>query len=938
MATMNNEMVEQVNRLAQMSMQAKVGDISTLAELMEQVETLRQTAQIDHLQDLIPPMEALEENIKELIMGNGEEDDSLRLVRDSIDVLAGGMESDRLPTLAEYPVGLNLIAESTTAPQEEMPPDPGNVTTSETQAAVSEEIIGDHEGAFAADEELLGEYLVEQRHRLEEIEGNLLLLERETSESALAELRRALHTIKGDSGFLGLSEVVEVTHAAESYLDESESPVDLEAMFAVKDWLAHAFEDLTKTGGFTEKTRAQLTQVQSKLGLEAGTVTPEVSPEPSVQGDQPLESPPSPEPSSAGNGTPLGEIPEEDTEDSAFFPLTADESLLADFISESREHLELATAQLLSLEGDPENEEAINSVFRAFHTVKGIAGFLNLDEIQHLAHDTENLLDQVRRKDLILTATVVDLVFEALDWMTRLIGNVSKGLQTDGMVMTEPELTPFLGRIKSAQEGAPVEGSPEAGVGPAGGKKRLGDILVNTGVVAQEDMEDAIEEARIFEPEKKVGEVLVEKKLVSPKVIHNALNEQRTEPPKVARGGVELKETLRVDYERLEDMIDTIGELVLAEAMINQDNEILKVHSEDLSKKLYNLSQVSRKLQELGTTIRMIPISGTFQKMARLVRDLSRKSGKNIAFVSQGDETELDRAYVDLVADPLVHMIRNAVDHGIESPEERIRIGKPEQGRVELRAFHEGGNIHVEVNDDGQGLDPEKIVKKALEKELISQEDSESITNQEIFQMIFLPGFSTATQVTEVSGRGVGMDVVRRNIKELRGQVTITSEKGGGTSFKIILPLTLALIDGMLVRVGAERFIFPVLSVVESTRPTSKMINTVVGKGEMISLRSRQLPLYRLNRIFEIPDAKENITESLVVIVEYEGRQIGIAVDDLIGMQQTVIKSLGAGLFEAVGLSGGSIMADGKVGLIVDVPGLIAIAQGKIRETGESVI
>jgi two-component system chemotaxis sensor kinase CheA len=606
------------------------------------------------------------------------------------------------------------------------------------------------------------------------------------------------------------------------------------------------------------------------------------------------------------------------------FELTADESLLADFITESKEHLDNASAKLLDLESDPSSEEAINCVFRAFHTVKGIAGFLQLDEIQKLAHDTENLLDLVRRNELELTPPVIDLVFEALDWMTRLIGNVRKGLQGDSRVAYEPELGPFLGRVGAAQKGQvapPKRGSRQ---------QRIGEILVESRAVDRETVEATAREVERSFVEKRLGEALVEKEKVTPGQVHAALRQQAAQGPIAGpRKGVELKETLRVDYERLENMINTIGELVLAEAMISQDDHLLEVHSEGLDKKLYNLRQVSRKLQELGTTIRMVPISGTFQKMARLVRDLSRKSGKPIEFVSQGDETELDRAYVDLIADPLVHMIRNAVDHGIEPSAQRRQKGKSESGRIELRAFHEGGNIHVEVRDDGQGLDVERIFAKAVEKGMVAPEDRERMTDQDIFQLIFQPGFSTAAQVTEVSGRGVGMDVVRRNIAELRGQVQITSERHQGTLFKIILPLTLALIDGMLVRVGEERFIFPVLSVVESTRPTRDMLNTVVGKGEMVTLRGRQLPVYRLNRLFEVPGAKDDITEALIVVVENEGRQIGVVVDELVGIQQTVIKNLGNGLFDTKGLSGGSIMADGTVGLIVDIAGLINIARNR---------
>jgi two-component system chemotaxis sensor kinase CheA len=297
-------------------------------------------------------------------------------------------------------------------------------------------------------------------------------------------------------------------------------------------------------------------------------------------------------------------------------------------------------------------------------------------------------------------------------------------------------------------------------------------------------------------------------------------------------------------------------------------------------------------------------------------------------FQSRGDETELDRAFVDKIADPLVHMIRNAVDHGIETPPERAKTGKNPEALIELRAYHEGGNIHVEVRDDGRGLNQEAILAKAIEKGLVGLD--ERLNEQEIFNLIFLPGFSTAKQVTEVSGRGVGMDVVKRNIEELRGYVQIQSQLGQGTRFKIILPLTLALIDGMVVKVGPERFIIPVLSVVESLRPPAGMINTIIGRGEMVTIRNRQLPLFRLSKLFGLNGAQQDATKALVVIVEHEGRHSGLLVDDLVGMQQTVIKNLGAGMPQNLGFSGGAIMADGRIGLIVDVAGVLKLARNEV--------
>ena len=947
---MNAELIDQVEGLSQVSIQSRIGDISTLAELLEKTETMRQFAEMNGIPDLVAPLNGLGDYLKIVIMGEQENDEeSMGIIRGTISLMQEGISQGNIPPISAYSPVLNIsggeqespsdteteIAAPTTetVPDETEPDDfqgEFEESTGDETPGVSQEMAveagSEGEAAFAADKELLAEYLEEQKNRLEEIEGHLLVLENEASESTLGDLRRALHTIKGDSGFLGLSEVVQITHEAESFLEENKPPFDLENLFAVKDWLARAFEDLTSNGQLSSSTKASQTQLVGKLGSPTQPPSGEETMAPVLAAESGTDSfqsnPDIPE------DAPTSEIPI--AASGGKIPLSADESLLVDFISESKEHLEEATAQLLSLENDPDNEEAINSVFRAFHTLKGIAGFLNLDEIKNLAHDTENLLDLVRKHEVNLTPSLTDLVFEALDWMTRLINNIGEGLQSDGMIVTEVELTSFIERIKAS-----AKANGNGGGAQERPTSKLGEILVKSGAVDPIQLDDAIQEAQIFEPEKKIGEVLVEKNLVSSEAVNDALKEQHQERIKASRKAVELKETLRVDFQRLDNMINTIGELVLAEAMINQDEVILDLHSEDLTKKLYSLRQVSRKLQELGTTIRMIPISGTFQKMARLTRDLSRKSGKPVTFTTQGDETELDRAYVDLIADPLVHMIRNAVDHGIESPQDRVNAGKSEEGYIHLRAYHEGGNIHVEVSDDGKGMDPEVIYNKALEKGLIS--DEEKMTEQEIFQLIFLPGFSTASEVTEVSGRGVGMDVVRRNIKELRGQVAINSELGAGTNFKIILPLTLALIDGMLVRSGDERFIFPVLSVVESIRPNHDMLSTIVGKGEMISLRNRQLALYRLHNLFNIPNAKEDISECLVVVVENDGRQIGIVVDDLIGMQQTVIKSLGQGIIDTRGLSGGSIMADGTVGLIVDIPGLMSIARGVDKTAVEQI-
>jgi two-component system, chemotaxis family, sensor kinase CheA len=378
---------------------------------------------------------------------------------------------------------------------------------------------------------------------------------------------------------------------------------------------------------------------------------------------------------------------------------------------------------------------------------------------------------------------------------------------------------------------------------------------------------------------------------------------------------VKLKETIKVDLERVDSLVEMIGELVVVESMVVNAPEISKAPSVRVRNCLAQLAKVTRDLQDVGMRMRMVPVAGVFQKMARLVRDLSRRSGKQVRLATSGEGTEMDRSMVEQIADPLVHMIRNAVDHGLEPAEARTAAGKPAVGQIRLSAYHEGGSVIIEIADDGKGLDKDAIVRKAMEKGLIASADG--MTDAEIHGLIFAPGFSTAAKVTEISGRGVGMDVVKRNIEAMRGRVVITSTPGAGTTFKLVLPLTLAIIDGMLVACGAERYIIPTLSIVESIQPDRKMLVSLAQTNEMINLRGEILPLLRLDRLFELDGAKKDPTEALVVVVEGVGRRIGLLVDEVVTQQQVVIKSFGEGMGNTRFMSGAAILSDGRVGLIL---------------------
>ena len=397
-------------------------------------------------------------------------------------------------------------------------------------------------------------------------------------------------------------------------------------------------------------------------------------------------------------------------------------------------------------------------------------------------------------------------------------------------------------------------------------------------------------------------------------------NDRRSAPAVQKASGE--NETVRVDRQRLDELINQIGELVIGASMVEQ--EILSIAGGRGLESMSGLGKIVRDLQEMSLGLRMVPIAATFQKMNRVIRDVAKKVGKQINFVTSGDDTELDKSVVDQISDPLVHMVRNAADHGIETPEERIAAGKPAEGVVTLRAYQQGGNIYIELVDDGKGLDRKRILAKAVERGLI-QPDA-NLSDAEICNMIFQPGFSTAKEVTDVSGRGVGMDVVRRNVESLQGSVSVKSVEGQGSTMTVRLPLTLAILDGLLVRLSEEVFVIPLLSVIESISVRAKEIHQIVGVGEVISLRGEIVPLLRLHDLLNIKPREEGDEQGLLVIVEDQGRRLALRVDDLIGQQQVVIKNLETNFRKVPGVSGATILGDGHVALILDIFGLSTLS------------
>jgi two-component system, chemotaxis family, sensor kinase CheA len=453
----------------------------------------------------------------------------------------------------------------------------------------------------------------------------------------------------------------------------------------------------------------------------------------------------------------------------------------------------------------------------------------------------------------------------------------------------------------------------------AGEVKPLGQILVEDGVVSSAALDQALAQ------QKRVGQILVEQKLATPQQVEQALQKQKQQEASTPAKKPDTA-SIRVDTAKIDKLINLVGELVITQSMLSDLGSRFEMRQLPvLLERVAQLERNTREIQERVMGIRMLPIGTAFSRFPRLVRDLSAKAGKKIQLVLSGEETELDKTVIESIGDPLTHLVRNSADHGLEAPDERLDNNKPELGTIRLNAFHEGGTICITVEDDGRGLNRDKIVAKAVKQGLIGENDK--LIDEQIWPLIFKPGFSTAEKVTDVSGRGVGMDVVKRNIEALGGTVSIKTEMGKGTIFSLKLPLTLAIIEGMTVRVGQETYIVPLLSILESIQPKPGFVKTVVGKGELVNVRGTYLPMIRLYDVFSLQPEHTEPTKAILLILETEGERVAVMVDEILGQQQVVIKSMEQNFRKVPGVAGATILGDGTVGFILDVRGLLEISR-----------
>jgi len=669
------------------------------------------------------------------------------------------------------------------------------------------------------------------------------------------------------------------------------------------------------------------------------------------------------------------------------------QEILEDFLIEAFEMIEQLDQDLVELESNPEDYDLLNRIFRVAHTIKGSSSFLNFNILTKLTHHMEDVLNKARHGELKITSDIMDVVLESVDLMKTLLSNIRDTGSDDSSNISIQGICERLTAISEGKlvasstqkEDEPKTEEPQAQTQATPPSLDLGEEP-DFSNMSPDEIENEIErllklrqeEDRLRREEKiKAGEKLDD--IVLPKdpdapesaqtppppkqeapktqVVAPPQKEKQPEPKpkKVEPQSIKEKDgddsktlataveqTIRVDVKRLDHLMNLIGELVLGK------NRMLKIYDdveeryegekflEELNQVVSSISIVTTDLQIAVMKTRMLPIGKVFNKFPRMVRDLARELNKNIDLNISGEDTELDKSIVEEIGDPLVHIIRNSCDHGIETPDVRVGNGKPEMGTVNLKAYNEGNHIVIEITDDGKGLDAEMLKSKALEKGIINEKEADSMSDKEAFNLIFKPGFSTAAKITNVSGRGVGMDVVKTNIEKLNGIIDIDSELGKGTTIKLKIPLTLAIIQALLVGSQEEYYAIPLASVLETVRINIEEIYTVEGKS-VLRLRNEVLPLVRLSDIFGVKTVFESSEETYVVVVGLAENKLGLIVDFLIGQEEIVIKSLGYYLKGIEGIAGATIRGDGKVTLIVDVAAMMTLAKNVKSDVQESI-
>lgn len=721
------------------------------------------------------------------------------------------------------------------------------------------------------DLDVLYSFLQESSEHLETVEQKVIRLEQSNSAEVVDEIFRSMHTIKGTSAFFGPNSITELSHRLESLLDALRKG-SIRVSAELIDVLLAGADELS----------AMVAHLGAEARSRAGSPVPMTIPERDGHVGEILDR--------------ISKLEAEGLSPEAVAAGTNDDNIVTDelrasFIAETEDLLTQAEADILALENDPGGIERIDRPFRNIHTIKGNAGFLGLAQVEQLCSQIEDVLHVLRNGEKRASQPIITAILQSFDSLLRFVRTGALPHQDDAAVDRMPEDEQY---------------------------RPLGKILVELGLAD----EDAVEQALELQ-ERKLGEILVAQGSATEEGINEALTRQRRRMEEAPGTAEAERKAIRVDVAKLDKLFELVGELITAEAMVVSNPDLDGLDLEQFNRSASYLGKITRQIQEIAMSVRMIPLDGLFGKMRRLVRDLSRRTGKPVEIDVTGEDTETDRNVIEALADPLVHIIRNSIDHGIEDPANRAATDKPSQGLIRLSARYEGSEIWINIRDDGRGLHRDAILAKAITNGLTTEEESRTLPDERVWDFLFHPGFSTAAKVSDVSGRGVGMDVVKRNIQLLRGKIDVRTAAGYWTEVILKIPLTMAIIDGVTTRVGNILYAIPLGDIREFHRVVPNQITATATSGEVLRLRESVIPIIRLRTFFHDATVRDTDTGGVFIVVQSGGERAALLVDEIVGYHQIVIKALPEYMGQMKGLSGCSVMGNGDVSLIVDTSTLL---------------
>jgi two-component system chemotaxis sensor kinase CheA len=767
-------------------------------------------------------------------------------------------------------------------------------------------------------QEFVAEFVNSSRELLDDVEPQIMALEKSSDTHGqldpeiLNTIFRLFHTLKGSASFVDLQTITSVTHEAETLLDifrkekVSLQTEHIDLLCRTSDFIRNILdtvENQLDDKGFEN--------VASEIVIDLKNTIAAVSSE-TESGHKlsPVNFNGGGAPATIKTGVDKNlrrayekAAPEKDVNTGEEYNYFEEElkimitpEMKARFTQETGDLCEEAELMLLAFERVPDKLELAANAFRALHSIKGNAGFFGFAELEKISHAAENVLDSIRNGAKRPDKNIMSVILSSIDYLRNGAKNIGENASVDAN--------------ETARLTAALESLNDENFNPD--EKRNDQLNNKAAVIIEDEYAASAETENGVESEKSDSRVKSND--------GGAVRETQKSP---AAPAASASQFIRIDTEKLDTLLDLVGEMVIAESMVANCPDLKGLQLEKFEKAIHHLNKITRDIQETALAMRMIPLSSTFHKMERLVRDLSNKFNKKIKLEIAGEETEVDKTIIEQISDPLVHIIRNSIDHGLESNEERVRAGKPSTGTIRIEAKHSAGEVWIIIEDDGRGLNREKIIKKAVENSLIKGDGSE-LKDEEVWKLIFEPGFSTAEKVSNISGRGVGMDVVRRNIEKIRGRIDVRTQKDAGTMIILRIPLTLAIIDGMEIAIGKARYIIPISSIRQSFKTTSNKITHTPDGNEIVNVRGELLPVIRLHKMYNIKSSYSKLEDGLLIIVENNEKKCCLFVDELIGQQQIVIKGLSNYLGHVRGVSGCAIMGDGEVSLILDIGDLIS--------------